>query len=63
MLRTMHLACGPALPAGLLLIAIAAMGITTLPLKGSPEAREACTPDAMRLCSEFISDCRKPRNA
>ena len=24
--------------------------------QGSPEARQACTPDAMRLCSEFTSD-------
>lgn len=27
--------------------------------QGSPEAREACTPDAMRLCSEFIPDVDK----
>lgn len=27
--------------------------------QGSPEARQACAPDAMRLCSEFIPDVPK----
>jgi hypothetical protein len=27
--------------------------------QGSPEAQQACTPDAMRLCSEFIPDVPK----
>jgi hypothetical protein len=27
--------------------------------QGSPDVREACTPDAMRLCSEFIPDVAK----
>ncbi len=25
-------------------------------LEGTPEQREACTPDAMKLCSDFIPD-------
>ena len=56
MLRIMHHVCGPALPAALLLIGMTAMGITDAAAEGSPEARQACTPDAMRLCSEFTSD-------
>jgi len=27
--------------------------------QGSPEARQACAPDAMRLCAEFIPDVPK----
>jgi hypothetical protein len=27
--------------------------------QGSPDVRQACTPDAMRLCSEFIPDVAK----
>ena len=56
MLRITHRVCGPALPAALLLIGMSAMGITDAAAQGSPEARQACTPDAMRLCSEFTSD-------
>jgi hypothetical protein len=51
-----HRVCGPALPAALLLIGMSAVGITHAAAQGSPEARQACTPDAMRLCSEFTSD-------
>ena len=56
MLRIMHRVCGPALAAALLLIGMSAVGITDAAAQGSPEARQACTPDAMRLCSEFTSD-------
>ena len=56
MLLIMHRVCRPALPAALLLIGMSAMGITDAAAQGSPEARQACTPDAMRLCSEFTSD-------
>jgi hypothetical protein len=56
MLRIMHRVCGPALGAAFLLIGMSAMGITDAAAQGSPEARQACTPDAMRLCSEFTSD-------
>ena len=60
MLRTLHLACRTVLPVGLLLIAIAAMGVGgAAAQQGTPEAREACTPDAMRLCSDFIPDVAK----
>ena len=48
-----HRACGLALPTGLLLIGI---GMTGAAAQGTPEARQACTPDAMRLCSDFLSD-------
>jgi hypothetical protein len=56
LLRIMHRFCGPALPAAFLLIGIGAMGMTDATAQGTPEARQACTPDAMRLCSDFISD-------
>jgi hypothetical protein len=64
MLRTLCLACRTLLPAGLLLIAIAAtemgMGMgDAAAQQGTPEARQACTPDAMRLCSDFIPDVAK----
>jgi hypothetical protein len=54
--RIMHRVYGPALPAAILLIGIGAMGMGGAAAQGSPEARQACTPDAMRLCSDFISD-------
>ena len=56
MLHIMHRVYGPALPAAILLIGIGAMGMGGAAAQGSPEARQACTPDAMRLCSEFTSD-------
>jgi len=60
MLRTMHLACGLLLPAGFLLIVLATVGVGgAAAQQGTPEAREACTPDAMRLCSDFIPDVAK----
>jgi hypothetical protein len=42
------------LPAGLLLI-----GLHAAAAQGTPEERQACTPDAMRLCSDFIPDVPK----
>ena len=51
MLRTMRLVCWLALPVVALLVAVNGAAA-----QGSPETREACTPDAMRLCSEFIPD-------
>jgi hypothetical protein len=56
MLRIMRLVRGPALPAGLLLIGIYAMGISGAAAQASDETRQACTGDAMRLCSDFIPD-------
>ena len=56
-MRTTRFLCGLALPAALLLgglsVATAQRG------EGTPEARQACTPDAMRLCSQFIPDAGK----
>jgi hypothetical protein len=56
MLLIMPRVCGAALAAALVLIGVSAMGLTDVAAQGSPEARQACTPDAMRLCSEFTSD-------
>jgi hypothetical protein len=55
-MRIMPLVYGAALPAAILLIGIGAIGIGGAAAQGSPEARQACTPDAMRLCSDFTSD-------
>ena len=55
MLRSLHRVCGPTVPAALLLIGIGAVGMTGSAAQGTPEARQACTPDAMRLC-DFLSD-------
>ena len=60
MLRTLYLACRTLLPAGLLLVAIAALGVgSAAAQQGTAEARQACTPDAMRLCSDYIPDVAK----
>lgn len=54
MLTTRFL-CWLALPAALVLGGLSLA--TAAPVaEGSAEARQACTPDAMRLCSEFIPD-------
>jgi hypothetical protein len=52
-MRTMRFVCWLALPAGLLIGGINAASAQ------SEEVRQACTPDAMRLCSEFIPDAEK----
>ena len=54
MLRTVRLTCLLTLPVGLLLI-----GLTVAFAQGTPEQRQACAPDAMRLCSDFIPDVPK----
>ncbi len=59
MLRLMHLVCGPVLPAGLVVVGIGIAGIGLAAAQSSPETRDACTPDAMRLCSEFVPDVPK----
>jgi len=48
---TKRLICRLALPVGILLGSLGAASA-----QGSDAAREACTPDAMRLCNEFIPD-------
>jgi hypothetical protein len=55
----MALACGPALPAVILLIGVYATGTSSASAQGSQEARDACTGDAMQFCSEFIPDVQK----
>jgi hypothetical protein len=57
-MRTMRFLCWLALPAALLLGGLSTA--TARPIaEGSAEARQACTPDAMRLCSEFIPNVAK----
>jgi hypothetical protein len=50
-MSTMRLVCALALPVGILLGSLGAANA-----EGSDAAREACTPDALRLCNEFIPD-------
>jgi hypothetical protein len=60
MLSAMRLARRIVLPAALLFVAVTVMGIGVASAQqGTPEARQACTPDAMRLCSDFIPDVAK----
>jgi hypothetical protein len=54
MLRTMCLVLWLALPAGLVLV-----GQGSAAAQDAPDARQACAPDAMRLCSDFIPDVPK----
>ena len=53
-MRIMRVICRLALPAGVLLCCLNGAGA-----QGSVDVRQACTPDAMRLCSEFIPDPEK----
>jgi len=52
-MRITHLVLWLALPAGALLCGLSGAAAQ------SDEARQACTPDAMRLCSDFIPDVTK----
>ena len=54
---TLHFICRLALPVGLLIGAINGAAAQV-----SEAARQACTPDAMRLCSEFVPDAAKVKN-
>ncbi len=55
MLGNMRFACRLTTPVGLLL-----MGLSVAAAQdGTPEARQACAPDAMRLCSDVIPDVPK----
>jgi hypothetical protein len=57
-MRTTRFLCWLALPAALLLGGLSVA--TARPIaEGTAEARQACTPDAMRLCSEFIPDAER----
>jgi len=53
-MRIVGFACGLALTAGVFIYGLEGAGA-----QGTPEARQACAPDAMRLCSEFIPDVPK----
>lgn len=55
-MRSTRFLCWLALPVGLVIGSI--NGVSAEP---SNEAVQACTPDAMRLCSEFIPDREKVR--
>ena len=55
-MRTMRLTLRLALPVGAMICALTAAHAQ------SDAVREACTPDAMRLCSEFIPDANKVRS-
>ena len=59
MLCIMRLVGWPALPVGLLLIGIGVAGVGGAAAQGSDESRQACTGDAMRVCSDFIPDVPK----
>ena len=56
-MRTMRIVCWLALPVGALLCSLIGAGA-----QGTPDARQACTPDAMRLCSEFIPDANRVKS-
>jgi hypothetical protein len=53
-MRTVRVACLLALLAGALVCRFDAANA-----QGSPEAQQACTPDAMRLCADVIPDVAK----
>jgi hypothetical protein len=52
-----RLVCAMALPLGMLLGSVGAASA-----QATQAARDACTPDAMRLCKEFIPDQAKVRS-
>jgi hypothetical protein len=53
-MRTILLVCSAALLAGTIVCPFDSAGA-----QGSPEAQQACTPDAMRLCADVIPDVAK----
>ena len=59
MLSFVRVVCRSALPMCFGVIAICALGVTGAAAEVSDEARQACTGDAMRLCSDFIPDVQK----
>jgi len=59
-MRTTPRACVLALPVVALLSGLAAANAQNAPGSNVDDAvRQACTPDAMRLCSDFIPDVAK----
>jgi hypothetical protein len=59
MSRIVRFVCGPALLASVLFVGISVLAFNGAFAEVSDEARSACTPDAMRLCSEFVPDVPK----
>jgi hypothetical protein len=53
-MRTVRFVCWLVLLAGALLCRLDAANA-----QASPEVQQACTPDAMRLCGEFVPDVAK----
>jgi hypothetical protein len=58
-MRTTRFLCWLALPAALVVGGLSVATARPIAHEGTPEARQACTPDAMRLCSEFIPDAER----
>jgi hypothetical protein len=59
---TIRFVCSLALPAGIFLGSILLGSLNGASAQGGDAAREACTPDAMRLCNEFVPDEAKVRS-
>ena len=57
--RILRFVSGPALLAGVLFVGITVLGSGGALAEVSDEARQACAPDAMRLCSDSIPDVPK----
>ncbi len=53
-MRTVRLIC-----CLMMLIGVVAWRLDGANAQGSPDAQQACTPDAMRLCSDVIPDVAK----
>jgi hypothetical protein len=62
-MHAIRFVCSLALPTGIFLGSILLLGsLNGASAQGSDAAREACTPDAMRLCNEFVPDEGKVRS-
>lgn len=61
-MRTLRVLCGLALPAALILGGLSVARAQPGASEGSAAARQACTPDALRLCSEFVPDVGKVKS-
>jgi hypothetical protein len=59
MLSIVRVVCGSTLALCFGVIGICALGMSGAAAEVSDEARQACTGDAMRLCSDFIPDVQK----
>jgi hypothetical protein len=59
MLRLVHVVCGSVLPVALIVIGTGMAGISTVRAEVTQAVRDACTPDAMQFCSDFVPDVPK----